>query len=154
MFKVNKSSWHYKWLLLYKTLNNDTDFFKLEDSSYERMEHRRNWETPRDFCSYWRAVVVWPALRISLNILAMVPLLFALWFFSLAGITGFGFIALILGTFAGIAVGGTYIFNNLKKKITETVADVTADKDSLIAHAYDSYKEKYCSLVEYEGEVK
>jgi hypothetical protein len=154
MFKVNKSSWHYKWLLLYRQLNNDPDFFEYEDTGFERMEHRRKWEAPRDFCSYWRAVMVWPALRIGLNALLMTPLLFALWFFSLSGLTGAGTLAIIIGVIMAVVVVGAYVVSFIKKQISEKVEEITSDKDSLVAHAYDSYKEKYCSLVEYEGEVK
>ncbi len=142
MFIVNKSSWHYRWMVTYNSI--------LLDMSKERVSisPRRH---PKDFCSYWRNVLLWPAIRIGLNLLAYAVMIMAMYLLGLSGFTSAGLgVAIMAGIFTALAIG-YFIFAGIGWLGSKGVEKVRGDE--LIKTAYDSYKENYCPLTEYKDNI-
>lgn len=136
-FVVNKNAWHYRWLTFYKSFNTD----EWSKSKY-----------PTDFCAYWRAVLLWPALRIGFNLLVNLIIVGMLYFIFTTVVSGLlmtlgvviTVIALIV-LMALFSVGWTKLSDKVKNKMQNL------DNDEFVSTAYSSYKNKFCKKVKYDA---
>lgn len=178
-FVVKKDSWHYKFLGLYyaiKYVDNETYWRtesveplgywaytgvnELSTAQAVGLYEANSWSRPWNFCMYWRAVLLWPAIRFAINIAEIVAIL---WMgFSVAPLVwavGLGMLGTaIAGAFAAI-VGVYYAFKGVQKLIKKAKSSSKTDLDhrtgGLFETLYTSYKKKYCPAVTYEkGDVK
>lgn len=138
-FVVNKNSWH----------------FKMQDKMGTIPQIRR------DFCSYWRGAI----LSLFLVAVITVTILFSLFLCFIVGdglfgeyfsdsivgyilsfLSGFTFMASIIGFAILIATMPSYI----PKKISNKVREATQKEEpSIFVVKYKSWKEKYCPMVEF-----
>jgi hypothetical protein len=163
-FVVDKNSWHFRWLAYSYMIRNLKDFNErnadriMMNAAWKQINPVMNAETyfsdrgymPYEFCSYWRQVLLWPALGVltSFSLLAC-----SVYFLSFASS---GIILTISGTFLAIgllmaglfaaAVGGAAGIAMIKDKATNS--------DSFFVAMYKSYKNKVCPNVEYKKDVK
>jgi hypothetical protein len=151
-FTVKRDSWHYRWLLWYSATR-DIDYYDAQDLvSLNAVE--KNFmifdRLPTDFCAYWRRVLLWPAIRIGLNLLCYVPLGVAIAVTGVSGLAGLGWVlasAVTLGLFGLVLGAGMWAIDAVKKKFTRKTA---RNGDEFIAHVAESMHGKFCSRVEYE----
>lgn len=139
-FIINRNSWHYKWFIYYSMMCRE-DFSK----DTHEFEGNYSWKFPRDFCSYWRQTIVWPALRIGLNTLVNLAILGVILYLGFPGIVGASGLAIIIVGFFAALIGASVFISNSHDKIVDFFKS-----DSLIAKAYESYEGKFCSTVEYK----
>ena len=125
-FKVYKDSWHYK-------LITKADPYDL----------------PKDFCAYWRKVVLLCtglALGISLASIILFTAFYALVVDPIAVIATILIITLIYT--AGSIVSRIILYFSDNKKVTTKIN--SPKQPSLLMVKYRSWKQKYCPMVEYE----
>jgi hypothetical protein len=160
MFKVKRDSWHYRWLVYYSLILDSTSrgsryWPDLKNFNDAEKTYRDRRFPPTDFCAYWRAVLVWPALRLGINLVAWSLPFIVMYFAGLSGAVGFGIVfgfiaafavAIALLGFAGLGLGK--VRDWFWKKADE------AKGDEFLAHVYESYKGKFCSKVEYEEKAQ
>lgn len=139
--KINKNSWHYKaWLLYIRVIN--------DPAHVVFTENLERWYPPRDFCTYWRAVLLWLPLRflsttafllssilITIAMLSKfitaVPFLFIL-----------GLVILVVGVIGGIFAYADYRVSKRDYNSTK--------QPGFLKAIYLSYKKKYCPIIELE----
>lgn len=141
MFTVNKNSWHFRWLVAYTACLSDTsqEFVRNKDGAL-----------PMDFCSYWRNVILWPAIRITINLIPWAILIATFSYFGLSTAIGGGLMFLFLAMlFLAMALvsGGFWIIKKSARAIVKRPAN-----DEFIAKIYHTYKENYCPMVEYKDD--
>lgn len=179
MFKVNKSSWHYRFLTWYTVSTKrlkpqpirewkafHDKYGQLIDAYHETVgytdPYKTVWEDdyfnplPRNFCEYWRKTIINPALRIGFNIASYVGSALAfIYAYHVSGWTGFGIagamVAIILSG-AAIFFGLCVLFSNINFGIKKKLRKffIDADDDTLIGMAIKTHKEKVCVGVDYE----
>jgi hypothetical protein len=153
MFEVNKNSWHYRWLSYLFLLDNRKDYVDWLDG--KRKGH--GWLTddffadqgypPREFCGYWRAVILWPALKLLLSLSMIAVSVFFLSFATFSGTLVFGivFVAVILALL-GI-IGVLYLIDHMKSDKTKN-----AVFNSFFGEIYKTQKSKICPMIKYTKE--
>lgn len=142
-FKVNKTSWHYKLVDEHVTDKYPYDF--------------RDKAMPKDFCSYWRRVVL-ESLKfvgmIGVGVAALGVVLGGIGFmiysiffdFSGAGLT-FLVLFLVIGT--GLTI--TSVPEMLRKrKINKLKANEPTQTTNIFVQRYKAWKGKFCPSIEYD----
>ena len=147
MFTVNKNSWHYKLLVFLKTSKSFDDI----PDCFIQAEKDFNYYAypPRDFCTYWRTVLLWPLTRVIVMSLFWAGILYLIF-------TNF-VVSVALGLAALFAYGagfftfwiGFLILQYIKSKVENRRSE---DKDGLFKTMYTSYKDKTCPMVTYEDD--
>lgn len=158
--KVKRDSWHYRWLA-YNTCMSRYLLDKMYIDNgrakgyswiqiYEKMGNiscKPVWQAPTTFCAYWRNVLLYPFITITINISLLLGLIYLV-FNSGAIIAGaFAFVLVVLAAGAlllGIISGAAYTLERLDNKLE--------DKSSFIGNIYNSYKNRVCTIMEYESE--
>ena len=135
MFVVNKNSWHYKLL---KAIN--------------EIEERR---MPKDFCTYWRQVIVYPTLYF-LSTLGIISMLVVFATFVVYPVTGsamfwifpasISFVIFSVFILFVVFSACKYLFN--KSKINKD----KIHKPNIFQVKYRSFKDKICPMIQYEKE--
>ena len=166
-FVVNKDSWHFKWAM-YNQYIKKIKFDEFDISGYPHMDFRAKIvydylepkHIPRDFCSYWRLVLLWPLIHVLLSIPA-IYIIFATLFYSV--ITGsvilslgvIVFCAALLGIFGAIFWMSDVAKNAMKNWWKKLKSDKSnKSENGFVFTAYKSYKENMCPIVEYDKEIK
>lgn len=152
-FEVKRDSWHLRFLAWY-TITRDV----FEPRGYTTSQHSTVdvylsfYRRPENFCAYWRSVLLWPAIRFTINLAPYFVGAWALTKINLAGL-GFGLLGFfffivvsiaILATFAGVVYGA----KKGAKKITGAVTN--EDQNHFFAMAYKVYKNKFCPYMTFE----
>lgn len=161
-FTIRPDSWHYKWLSWY-SVHRDVWHPKsyrsdhIEDiKDFDPVKYYANHYTQTyNFCAYWRKVLLWPALRFAFNIVPYIVVIAALLYFGIHGTLAMGALFFV-GVFAGaalllgLAFGGIWAFDKFKMKATEVVTAV--ERTEFVGTMIQSYKNKMCPIVSYEGD--
>lgn len=139
-FKVSKDSWHFKV------------------AGWGHADRSLFWY-PKDFCSYWRTVVL--KLLFAFILTTFVSYVFASPFGLLydwwmgnelsddSWWSG-GVAVLVIGFTLAIGAGAAVVIRNLAEKSSRRRS--SPKPPSLLKTKYRSWKEKYCPLVEYDTE--
>jgi hypothetical protein len=152
MFEVNKNSWHYRWLAL---------LFKLENRELyaEWLENKKkgySWLTndfyidegypPGDFCAYWRAVLLWPALKIAISLSTIAGIIMLLSMANLKG--GLVFVVGLIGAILliSIVIGLCWLFDYI-----ENIKPRNVISNSFFDEMYKTQKSKICPLIKYKN---
>jgi len=146
-FKVKQNSWHYK-------LVNDhiVDKYPLEV---------RERAMPKDFCSYWRRVVL-ESIKIGFVLIGAVSIMLiaviglgsfiylAFIDVGLEAIIFIGILVAILATAFLIAMLPTILRN---RKIKQLEQGIENRQSNIFVTKYNSWKGKFCPAIEYEKET-
>lgn len=159
-FKPDKNSWHYKFMML-QIMNKDMNIaddglFKKDVpliSEYVDDPNSQNmikFFRPKDFCSYWRTVVIWPAFCTFLNMSLLITGLFFISQWTILGLlTVIAFLAL-----SAICLIGIFTIMLWLKGQSDLARNNSSDSNpSLIATKVMSVKSKICPMVEYSEDV-
>lgn len=149
-FVVNKASWHYRWIAFVYAMSNVVLFLRWKGyypnrsmvNYYEGHTFR-----PHEFCGYWRAVLLWPAIKIGFSSF----FLFAIYTNAVAlgwGKISFGVLWLIALAVAVIVILAALIwvsawYTKYEQKRGER------NEPGFVKTLYRSYKNKYCPTVTY-----
>lgn len=128
-FKPNKNSWHYRVLHWF---------------------HAGEWNMPRDFCSYWRHIVL---LGVGAAFLAWVlasPIV--VWFMGLPGSDELGlrmipFLVFCAGVFVAVLGGLAWAVVEIQERFPRKHSE---KPDGLLKTRYKAWKSKYCPMVGYD----
>jgi hypothetical protein len=169
---INRSSWHYKAYALNYMLNNKIDTFDEyirqmdadeDDISIHGYKRTSEWATrtsvgePRDFCQYVRDITIWLPLKMFNTLLfyagiaiivGLVGTLITVTAMSatLMGVLIFlGFIAVIAALIT-LAIGGIKLYFKVKQ--------IRPNPDGFVHNAYQSYKSKFCPIIEVKNDVE
>ena len=153
-FNVQRASWHYRWMMVSKLLSNDSYLNYMEDDDgmvdfdtlYQILSASN--KLPRDFCSYWRVVLLWPSLRMMVSILAYCAALVLIAFHFVPFILGFATIAGVFGVIGGGGALVLFLYTKIRYRHGND-----HESQSLFGTMYASYKGKFCPIVTYE-EIK
>jgi len=153
-FVVNKNSWHYRWMIFYNYLKDIGRIKYYYEDFTPQSWYDKKYIQPIDFCSYWRQAIIFPALRIGLNILLIIPAILAFGFVIYGMITNpMGGITLFSMIFGGIllVIAGLFILGGISHLITKARKRGILD-DNIAYMKYKSFKEKTCPMIKYDGE--
>ena len=142
-FKVNKTSWHYKLVNEHVI---DKYPYDLRDKAM-----------PKDFCSYWRRVVIESLKFVGMVVVGVAALGVVLGgfgfmiysiFFDFSG-AGFPFLVFFL------AAGAVFIVLSLpdmlrKRKINKLKANEPTQTTNIFVQQYKAWKGKFCPSIEYD----
>jgi hypothetical protein len=153
MFEVNKKSWHYRWLSYLFRLNNQEEYTKW----LENKDKGYSWLTddffadegypPREFCGYWRAVILWPTLRLVVSLAMIAASLFFLSVASLPGVLISGIVLVASGLALSGIMGTIYLIDHYKNSNTKKIVS-----NSFFGEIYKSQKSKICPMIKYTKE--
>jgi len=129
VFKVSRSSWHYK--------------------VYDQFD----WSLPKDFCTYWRRVILGSLFLVGIIGFVCVLLFMLanlLYMLALALIANpvpiLKLIGVVVAAFAGLAFTWWAAYKVNKKVFYGTDSD---KQPSIVVAKYRSWKHKYCPAIEY-----
>ena len=149
-FKVSKTSWHYRfyrWMEYMRTVSDWISHTDNKEYHYRYFDNTVSYHA-KNFCQYWRQVLVFPAIRFGCSL--------AMDFIIIGSIIGtiycimsnpmtvaFTILSVII---AGVVVFAILVIIALMAKAGERIIE----SDSSFVHtAYDAYKNKYCPVVTY-----
>jgi len=152
--KVNRDSWHYKWLAYTTVMQRGmSDSWVADQVSDGELTYRQAMEKylqndiPTNFCQYWRRVLfTGPAIPlINFSLMLMVIGSFVLF-------TKISFI--VIGAFVGAAalIFLFFIIGALFTIGTEKIYERINNTNNFSANVYKSYKNNVCTLMEYKDE--
>lgn len=166
-FLVKKDSWHFGLFALYRALTRPNSYFwgskDYKTRIYEEQVHdSRNYVSSkgvfRDFCTYWRNVLLWPGLNLAANIVLAIAIFLVISNIPMLGAITLGLLVAIVSAvlFFG-AIFGTagliiwFIERQVKNRDLQPkkIIDPDAPK-TFFEKVYDDYKNKYCTMIEFE----
>lgn len=154
-FIVEKTSWHFRWLVLVYGL---THIHKMwSDETFLEFYERRAY-APYEFCMYWRAVLLWPLCRMAITVALLSWVVVCI---NQVGITtvatGLGELLVFLACVVGILMFFLFVFwfgeqtiKHYEEKEKEKEKFVE-QKPNFFKTLYRSYKKKYCPSIHYES---
>lgn len=165
--KVNKNSWHYKWLAFSSVMKHYEPFatnteanevtIQLRDGrSYldiygDGYYHHYKWMVPTNFCQYWRRVLISHPLHLVFNLILLSAIIFGLTL--LIPIISSEFVSMLLGVGVFItAVLIIYSFVYGTGKVRKFLVGKIEKSEGLISNVYGSYKSNVCTMMEYTNE--
>jgi hypothetical protein len=153
-FVVKRDAWHLRVYSVYRAIV-DPDSYRYIDTVDKMVEttiEDNRWSYNsifRDFCTYWRRVLVWPTVNFVFNA-GLIVLFF--WLVSRLSLNGVGAGLAVLGIFVAMlavfvtVVGAIFgIYWVVRNVVFDNIPD-----DNIFARAHDAYKNKYCPMVELE----
>lgn len=156
MYKVSKSSWHYRWFrfVTYMAYYFKWKLYRYPDVSIKYMfEHDvyMRWGImPKTICQYWRAVLIWPIVKALINLSAVALGIFLVFKFPWAALMGLGVVGLFVAggaIFFGIAIAMVAAFDWVQEK--QRARRGQPKRDNLIVNAIRAQNEKICTIMEY-----
>lgn len=153
-FEIKKDAWHLKWLKWYRVLLKPDNFKSYKDTVITSDTPKNdNYFLPKDFCSYWRAVLLWPAIRIGLNLAVLIA---GIWILAIlpyttnALITALIMLGVSIGIIAGIALILAIVwgFDEIKKNANKIYDNI--EDNSLFKTIHETYKKNFCPIIVYK----
>ncbi len=154
-FVVKRDAWHLRAYSVYRAIvdpENYSDADTINQMVATTIEQDRwSWRSNlfRDFCTYWRRVLVWPVVNLAFNVGLAVFFFYLVSKLSLngvgAGLSVLGVMvafAVVLAAFIAAIFGVYWVVKNV---VFDNIPD-----DNIFAKAHDAYKNKYCPMVELE----
>ncbi len=152
-FKVKKDTWHHKLLF------GNWQLFGWDMKEISIYDHRFG-HTAKDFCTYWRSVVLW-SIMMTFLITGTVGMLSALvggWLVIFMGVF-FGMapqesMPVILASITAAVAIGLLIWQCLKllwTGLSKTYDAIPSpEEDNIVRVKYRSWKDKHCPFINYE----
>lgn len=164
--KTDINSWHYRWMSYYKWCRHKYGDFDLDydfrhwryDNGYSKSDDvahsldtfraymlQTGMYQPIDFCTYWRAVIVWPLCFIAYWLIVLSASAVALSFVTFTGsLMTIGLVIALLSVLAAMT-GIGYLANKLKEALKDSNADGFMRNVKLAIH-----NPNFCSIMEYD----
>lgn len=169
IMKVNKGSWHYKWLAFSTVMSKYRVFEEYEETNrvtqrvrdgvpfseiYEKYIEYNYTELPYTLCQYWRKVLLTFPLMAIINLLVIGLILFGLYaIFSIAYMEIAAGTLVVIGS--ALIIGGIIVAQKrIKKYLLDRAYNRVEKTDGLFRNVYRSYKDNVCTIMEYEDETK
>lgn len=171
-FNVKKNDWHFKlisWRFAMKNYfsgesvktdySNWKKYYNKTDYSEWMIENNPS-QIPVDFCSYWRAVILWPLIDLIIVLTALfiiISVSFVSSKVTMSVLIGFFVFAIILAFFGLIL----YVIDKMRTRRKEKKKELATkdflgainnepSNDGFFKRAYKSFKGKYCHQVRIE----
>jgi hypothetical protein len=150
-FQINKNSWHFRWIAYIYALNNYQEYldYLSEYPNRSYTDYYEDWSyRPRDFCSYWRAVLLWPGLSLVVSLLIL-SLIGALSLVIIKTMSALGFVIILSAvvSIASIVILIHYLINNSDYEYKKPKKQ---KEPGFFNQLYRVYKDKICPMIEYK----